>query len=175
MNSEVEIWRDIKGYEGLYQVSNIGRIKSLYGWNGKNHIKRERILNPYKRKDKRTTYPRSVIKLVKGDIKKEYKVHRLVAEAFISNPEKKTQVNHIDGNPLNNNASNLEWTTDRENKIHAIENNLKINTINTIDRETMLELLNNGKSYDEIAKLLGIAKGTVFNYIRKFQIKKIYV
>lgn len=49
MNGEVEIWRDIKGYEGLYQVSNIGRIKSLYGWNGKEHIKRERILNPYKK------------------------------------------------------------------------------------------------------------------------------
>lgn len=170
-----EEWRDIKGYEGLYQVSNIGRIKSLYGWNGKEYIKREKILNPYNRKDKKTTYPRSVIKLIKGKAKKDYKVHRLVAEAFIPNPENKPQVNHIDGNPLNNNVNNLEWVTDRENKLHAIENNLKINTINTIDRETMLELLNNGKSYDEIAELLGIAKGTVFNYIKKFQIKKIYI
>ena len=169
-----EVWKDIKGYEGLYQVSNLGRIKSLYGWNGHRYLEREKILKPTSKYDKRVSYPRAVIKLIKGKDKKDYKVHRLVAQAFIPNPQNKPQVNHIDGNPLNNRIENLEWCTDRENKIHAIENNLRIYTINTIDRETMLELLNNGKTYDEIAELLGIAKGTVFNYIRKFKIEKIY-
>ena len=169
-----EVWRDIKGYEGLYQVSNYGRIKSLYGWNGKEYIIRERILRPCKSRDKSSTYSRSIVKLIKDQKRKNYKVHRLVAQAFIPNPENKPQVNHIDGNPLNNNVNNLEWCTDRENKEHAIENGLKVNRINTIDRDTMLELLNSGKNYDEIAKILNVAKGTVFNYIKRFEIKKFY-
>ena len=57
---------------------------------------------------------------------------------------------------------------------HAINNDLTVTRINTIDRETMVELLNNNFNYDEIANILGVAKGTVFNYIRKFRIRKIY-
>ncbi|WP_252238286.1 helix-turn-helix domain-containing protein [Clostridium sp. VAP51] len=60
------------------------------------------------------------------------------------------------------------------NVAHAINHELSVHRINTIDRTTMIELLNNNFSYDEIAQTLGIAKGTVFNYIRKFNIKKIY-
>lgn len=170
-----EEWKDIKNYEGLYQISNLGRVKSLVGWNGKRYISRERVLEPTKRNDKRTTYQRAIVSLTKDGKKKDYRVHRLVAEAFIPNPQNKPQVNHIDGNPLNNNVSNLEWVTDKENKLHAIDNELIIHRINTIDRETMIELLNSGKNYDEIAALLGVAKGTVYNYIKKFRIKKIYV
>lgn len=170
-----EVWKDIKGFEGLYQVSNLGRIKSLRGWNGKNYISRERILEPTKKSANSVSYPRAIVKLIKDGIGKDYRVHRLVAEAFIPNPQNKEQINHIDGNPLNNKVDNLEWCTDKENKKHAIENELMIHRINTIDRETMVDLLNSGKKYDEIAEILGIAKGTVFNYIRKFEIKKIYV
>ena len=57
---------------------------------------------------------------------------------------------------------------------HALNNELTITRIKTIDRETMVELLNNNFNYDEIAEMLGVAKGTVFNYIRKFKIRKIY-
>ena len=169
-----ELWKDIKGYEGLYQVSSFGRIKSLLGWNGHKYVYREKILNPYMQNSKGTYY-RSVVKLKKNGKAKDYKVHRLVAQAFIPNPNNLPQINHIDGNPLNNNVNNLEWCTQKYNVNHAIDNELKINRINTIDRETMVDLLNYGKSYDEIAKILGITKVTVFNYIKKFNIKKIYV
>lgn len=169
-----EIWKDIKGYENLYQISNFGRVKSFVGWNGHKYIQRERILAPYKQQGN-LNYYRSVVKLRKNGIKKDCKVHRLVAEAFIPNPKGYNIINHIDGNPLNNHVENLEWTTQKENMKHAIENELKVTRINTIDRETMVELLNNGYKYDEISNMLGIAKGTVCNYIRKFEIKKIFV
>ena len=172
MNEE---WRDIKDYEGLYQISNLGRVKSLVGWNGKKYISRERILEPTKRNDDRATYQRAIVSLTKDGEKKDYRVHRLVAQAFIPNPENKPQVNHIDGNPLNNNVKNLEWVTDRENKLHAIENDLRIYRINTIDRQTMVELLNSGKEYKEIGKILGVSSATVCHYVKKFNIKKIYV
>lgn len=83
-------------------------------------------------------------------------------------------INHIDGNPLNNKANNLEWCTQKENMEKAFNNDNCCKTINSIDRETMVKLLNN-YNYDDIAEILGIAKGTVFNYIKKFNIKKIYI
>lgn len=174
MNNVVEeIWKDIEEYEGIYQVSNHGRIKSMIGWNGHKYIKREKMLNPYKQEGSKNYY-RAIVKLKKDGKGKEFKVHRLVAEAFIPNPENKAEVNHLDGNPLNNIVSNLEWSTHQENITHSIDTGLKVNTINTIDRKTMVTFLNNGYNYDEIADILGIAKGTVFNYIRRFDIKKIY-
>lgn len=118
----MEMWKDILGFEGLYQVSNLGNIRRL-----------KRILET-KRKDS-TCYPvilkcktssdgyRDVM-LSRSDAKSCYlRVHRLVATAFIPNPENKPLVNHKDVNKLNNNASNLEWCTSRENIIHAFKNN----------------------------------------------------
>lgn len=171
---EEELWKDIEGYEGLYKVSNYGRIKSFTMWNGHKFVKRERVLSPYKQIANKN-YSRSVVKLFKNGVKKDFKVHRLVAKAFIDNPYNFKVVNHKDGNPLNNHVSNLEWSTQKNNVLHSIENELLIRRINTIDRQTMVTMLNNNYSYDEIAKILGIAKGTVFNYIRKFKIKKRYV
>lgn len=172
MNNK-EIWKDIKGYEGLYQVSNLGRIKSLCGWNGKEYIAREKILNPYKQKANKNYY-RSVVKLRNKKESKDMKVHRLVAETFIPNPNKFPIINHKDGNPLNNCVENLEWCNQAYNTKHARENGLIIRVIDTIDRETLVYMLNNNYTYDDIANQLGIAKGTVFNYIKKFKIRKIY-
>ena len=106
-----EIWKDIKEYEGLYQVSNLGRIKSLPR-NGTVQV--VKILNPCK-----DTYGYLRIKLSKNNKAKKYQVHRLVAQAFIPNPENKPQVNHLDGNKLNNYYKNLEWCTNGENQIHS--------------------------------------------------------
>ncbi|WP_039242623.1 NUMOD4 domain-containing protein [Clostridium botulinum] len=169
-----EKWKDIKGYEGIYQISNYGRVKSLIGFNGHKYIKREKILAPYKQRTNKN-YSRSVVRLLRNGDKKDFKVHRLVANAFIPNPNNYNVVNHIDGNPLNNRVDNLEWCTQKMNVNHAIENELIISRIKTIDRQTMVNLLNNNFNYDEISKILGVAKGTVFNYIRKFNIKKIYI
>lgn len=147
MNSEE--WKSIKGYEGLYMVSNLGRVKSLCGFNGHEYVKREKILNPYKQKAGKNYY-RSVVKLSKDGSRKDFKVHRLVADAFIPNPELKSNINHIDGNPLNNRVDNLEWCTQKENIIHAIDTDLSVRVIDTIDRETIVDFLNNGHTYDEL-------------------------
>ena len=111
-----EQWRDIKGYEGLYQVSNMGRVKSLSRIRkcGSNkYIQKERIM---KQQDRYNGYKK--VQLYKDDYVSFY-VHRLVAEKFIPNPENKPQVNHKDSNISNNNLNNLEWVTISENSIHG--------------------------------------------------------
>ena len=110
--SDSEIWRDVVGYEGLYQVSNLGRVKSLRGRsNHKNDIFLKIQTNKgYKR-----------VSLCKNDVLKHYPLHRIVAEAFVPNIDNKPQVNHIDGDKSNNKASNLEWCTSRENRKHGIQ------------------------------------------------------
>lgn len=119
-----ELWKDIKEYEGCYQVSNLGRIKSLdrmtnnqYG----EYFMKGRILKNSIIKDK--GYCR--VSLNNGNGKISKRVHRLVAEAFIPNPENKPEVNHKDGNKLNNCVSNLEWCTNKENIEHSIRTGLK--------------------------------------------------
>lgn len=103
----LETYKDIKGYEDLYQVSNIGNVKSVFRYN--------QILKPQLDSDGYLY----VGLYING--KRKYKdVHRLVAENFISNPENKPEVNHKDGNKLNNNDWNLEWNTDKENTNHAL-------------------------------------------------------
>jgi len=115
----LEIWRDIKNYEGIYEVSNLGRIKSI-SRNGT--IKENRILKPNK------VMGYSQVGLQKYGTRKYKKIHRLVAEAFIPNPENKKEVNHKDGNKTNNCVDNLEWVTTSENQLHSyyeLKNNIK--------------------------------------------------
>lgn len=103
-----EIWKDIENYEGLYQVSNLGRVKSSYT---------NRILKGGK---DRGGY--LLVSLCKNNIKSTKTIHRLVAQAFIPNSENKSQVNHIDENQTNNMVSNLEWMTAKENTNHGTRN-----------------------------------------------------
>lgn len=103
-----EEFKEIEGYEGLYKVSNTGKVYSIL-----NNI----ILKTVKRKAAQTQY--EYLTLVKNGVKKTCTVHRLVAKAFLSNPENKATVNHIDNNGLNNNVNNLEWCTYSENLKHA--------------------------------------------------------
>lgn len=109
-----EIWRDVVGYEGLYQVSNLGRVKSLerYVKNSKNgfSLKRERLLTLTK---DNKGYFRA--KLSKDGTSKPYRVHRLVAVAFIPNKSNLLEVDHIDANRTNNSVSNLRWVNHRQN------------------------------------------------------------
>lgn len=107
-----EIWKDVKGYEGLYQVSNIGKVKSL-------HYNKEKILAD--RFDKKGYLS---VRLFKNGKSKIFKTHRLVAQAFIPNPINKEQVNHINGVKSDNRVENLEWCTNYENCVHAHLNGL---------------------------------------------------
>ncbi len=107
----IEVFKDIVGYEGQYQVSNLGRVKVL-----KNNILMKPLL-------KRRGYFQ--VALFKNKQYKYFNIHRLVALTFIPNPENKPQVNHIDGNKQNNNVNNLEWVTCSENIKHAFKIGLK--------------------------------------------------
>lgn len=100
---EKEIWKDIRGYEGLYQVSNLGRVKSLC-------FSTHRIL-----KYNRTRCGYLTVALYKNGIQKRYLIHRLVAEAFIQNPLNLPEVNHKDENKENNSAENLEFCDHKYN------------------------------------------------------------
>lgn len=108
---EREIWKDIKNYDGLYQVSNLGRIKRIRFTNGKYDFPKEKILSP--NKNKKCKY--LGVDLHKNGKRKRFLVHRLVAEAFIPNPNNLFEVNHKDENKLNNNINNLEWCTRKYN------------------------------------------------------------
>jgi len=111
-----EIWKDIKDYEGLYQVSNLGRIKSLK--RKVFHISGERTVNERILKQNDCTRYLCLFLSKDGKMKK-FTVHRLIAETFIENKEFKPCVNHIDGNTKNNKVSNLEWCTYSENELHS--------------------------------------------------------
>lgn len=104
-------WKQIKGFEGLYEISDTGEVKNT---------KRNKIVKP-----RITIWGYSQYGLMKKHKRYWRTAHRLVAQAFIPKPKNKREVNHIDGNKLNNNVKNLEWTTRRENIKHAIRMGLQ--------------------------------------------------
>ena len=103
------MWKPVIGYEGLYEVSDQGEVRRLFPNGRTKNMKLWRSANYY------------TVCLSKKCNKKTFAVHRLVADAFLTKPEKATEVNHIDGNKLNNKIENLEWVTQRENMIHSID------------------------------------------------------
>lgn len=105
----MEIWKDIRGYEGIYVISNLGRVKS-----------NTKLLHL-----NTNTYGYKHVTLSKGNAQKTVLVHRLVASAFIENPLGLPQINHKDGNKSNNASDNLEWVTQKSNNRHAIETHLR--------------------------------------------------
>lgn len=114
-----EKWKDIKGYEGLYQVSDLGRVRSLDREDRLGRFKLGKIKAPC---DNGRGY--LCVNLKKDSKQKNKSVHRLVAEAFLPNPDNLPEINHKDGNKANNQVSNLEWCTRSENAKHAFKTGL---------------------------------------------------
>ena len=112
MNEE---WRDILNYEGLYQISNLGRVKSLPKKSGNRMLEESIIAQSISR-------GYATVTLHRDKVLKSYLVHRLVAYAFIDNPNEYTQVNHKDENKLNNNVENLEWCDAKYNVNYGTRN-----------------------------------------------------
>jgi len=136
-----KIWKTINDYEGLYQVSNYGEIKSLQHYRGKENILRQRIKRGY-----------YTIGLRKQNKRKWYIVHRLVAMAFIPNPNNLPQINHKDENKLNNNVENLEWCDALYNNCYGKRLN-KVSNSNKTKKQVIQYDLNMNKLniYNSIA------------------------
>lgn len=162
-----ELWKDIVGYEGLYLISNSGRVLSITRFRDNGKGKYRQKTKELKQTLSSTGYKK--VELYKNKIKKTVKVHRLVATHFIANPENLNVINHIDGNKLNNDYKNLEWVSQSENIQHAYDNNL-IDSFD-IDKRSLEELyINKNMSANEIAKLFNISQTPIINKLKDYQI-----
>ena len=151
-----EEWQPVQGFEGFYEVSKTGKIRSLPR-NGT--ISTKRIL---KQRDVRGYMQ---VRLQKNGKSKDAKVHRIVAQAFIENPLNKREVNHKDGNKHNNDVKNLEWATSSENQLHSfyvLGNQLK--PVNQLTRDG--EFVKAWRCIKEAAKQLKIDASTITNTCR---------
>ena len=149
-----EIWKDIKDYEGLYQVSNLGRVK---------RITTGRVLKPLKHANGYL-----MVKLSKNSIVYTKTVHRLVAEAFIPNPEHKSEINHIDENKTNNSLDNLEWMTRKENINHGTRTERMSKTQSIPIITTNIKTGESKEFYGarECARQLGLTHGNITSVIK---------
>lgn len=161
----MELWKDVVGYESYYEVSNLGRVRSKervlpHNINKGNYVKKSKVLSTQIRKG----YV-FVCVCVNG-IRKALPVHRVVAKAFLPNPENKAQVNHIDGDKTNNKLENLEWATAKENVDHAVRTGLikkgSRSSRSILNEDIVREIkikLNNGDTQLSIVRWLEVTHG----------------
>ncbi len=172
-----ERWKDITGYEGLYQVSNLGRVKSLpRKIPGRNQFgasfmvtTKEKIMHPSQVgrgwKEGAGYLSVNLTSLAKKNRRKN--VHRLVAEAFIPNPDGKPEVNHKDGDKQNNHIDNLEWVTKKENMQHCM---YTIKTLRNIYQPVKTLCVETGEVYpstSEAARRKGLSRRALSSAIEK--------
>lgn len=169
----IEEWREIEGYEGLYQVSNLGRVKSLFRVvirsNGKPNTVNEKILKYGMNRGY------CAVVLCKNGKRKMYKVHRLVAMAFLSNPHNLPEVNHKDENKKNNCVDNLEWCTPKYNTNYGtcierrIDATVKNNSLRGKNNPKSRKVICDNKIFActrECAEYFKINKNTMTSWIR---------
>lgn len=169
-----EIWKDVVKYEKSYQVSNLGNVRSVdrvvVQYNG---AKKRAIPTTYKGQPLKLTYRTNgytYVVLCENNKPKKFNVHRLVAQAFISNPNNLPQVNHKDSVRDNNSVSNLEWVNNSSNQKHAFLNGKRIlkgeevgNSKLTAEQVLWIreKRAKDNTSYEKIAKEVGVARETV--------------
>jgi len=165
-----EIWKDVIGFEGLYQISNLGNVKNLSrvvnsSHNAKRTIK-EKFIKPCKNRDGYL-----FVSLCKSNKKVNATIHRMVATSFLKNTDGKITVNHIDGNKLNNNVSNLEWNTYSENNKHAFTIGLRSlkgqsHNRSKLKNEDVLRIRSNefnGLTHKEISIIFNVSRVLITN------------
>lgn len=169
-----EEWRPVVGYENLYEVSNFGRVRS----------KEAEVRQRYGTRTRRSRMKKIItnengyctVNLFKDNKIKIHKCHRLLMTAFVPNPEKKRVINHKDGDKQNNHISNLEWSTHKENSIHAVQNGLAAslkgedchNTFLTNRDIYEIRLLHyNGIRYSTLAKVFGMHEKNISQIVNR--------
>ena len=166
----MEIWKDITGYEGYYQVSNFGNVKSLDRIIYISNIPRKRKSMLLKAKISGSGYYQ--VCLQKESIRLYPLVHRLVAETFLHKDKNKLYVNHIDGSKINNNVDNLEWVTQSENQLHAYKIGLQkiqygedryVAKLTVKDVVEIKKRLKTGETCYRIAKDYPVNQATIFD------------
>lgn len=167
-------WREVKGFEGFYEVSDTGRVRSVnrnvQSCNGVNRhlcgreMKITRSKNKHRHGD--CYYVVNLRKHGKSFVKT---IHSLVADAFIPNPENHPTVNHIDGNKGNNHVSNLEWVSYKDNNIHALYTGLRKPRGVKISQETIDgEFISMYKSVCEASRETGISRGSISHCVNGY-------
>lgn len=171
-------WRNVKGYEGIYKISEYGDLLSI------KRLVRSRFGSkrsvPEKMKNFRLFKGYKTFELSKNGINKTMFAHTIVCLNYI-NTERKETVNHIDGNKLNNHYSNLEWCSISENLFHARQTGLSNNNgelqggskLKNKDINTIIDLNKNGYSQRKIANMYSVSQKTIFNIIHKKKWKSI--
>lgn len=160
----MEEFKSIKEYENYYEISNYGRVRSLYG-----RYKNCEFKKPYVRNDGYV-----VVNLIKDKKQKTFYLHKLVAEYFIeNNNDSYTEVNHIDGDKQNNSYSNLEWCSSRENKLHAYNYGLTkrghdrpSSKLSESDVRSIPALIKDGHSIKEISSKFGVSTTSIHHVLK---------
>ena len=167
-----EIWKDVVGFEGRYMVSNKGNLKRYaHTWRSGNNYSVTKSIKEGAVKTRIMSNGYEYCTLHKNGNKITKRVHCLVAEAFIDNPDNKPFVNHIDLNKLNNRVENLEWVTEKENSIHYIKNsNVDFKNRIYLPKETRIGIWNdylNGMKPCDISRKYNICYQTAYCLTKK--------
>jgi hypothetical protein len=161
----MEVWKNIKGYEGLYQVSSLSRVRNkdrkVLSSSGVLRFYKSRIIKVYTHKNKSV-----IVTLIKDSKCKRHYLHRVIATAFLPNSHNKPCINHIDGDRSNNELDNIEWCTYKENSEHSYNNNLSSRNDNIILTNISNGEIKTFRSQRKVCEFLGES----CNYInRKLQ------